>query len=86
MRRKNSATRPLSWIKDSTAQEIGEAILAVDTEKAVRVVAYLISVLGPEVHDRIELLRFDLQSNPGEVFAGALLGGVRSLLGTKSKK
>jgi len=66
--------RPLRWLEQASAQEIGEALLAVDEVKAARVTAYLMSRAEPEIQNIVDNARSNLERDPLGTIGGALLG------------
>lgn len=77
-----SKRRPLQWIEDATPEEIAEALLAVDEEKAYRVALYLGSRLPPEIARISEHIEHEIRRDPGRAL-GRMLGGALSRLGHK---
>lgn len=67
-------SRPLDWVRNSTAAEIGEALLAVDRVKAAQVVAYLMQRVGPELDSLAERVQDNLVSDPLGTLGNALIG------------
>jgi hypothetical protein len=66
--------RPLQWLEVASAEEIGEALLAVDRVKAVKVSAYLASRIGPEAENLIDGIRDNLETDPIGALGNALIG------------
>lgn len=74
MGRTTKKRRPLQWLEDASAQEIGEALLAVDRVKAAKVVAYLTSRIGPEAERIVTSVRDNLERDPLGAIGHALIG------------
>lgn len=66
--------RPLQWLRDASAEEIGEALLAVDQVKAARVVAYMASRASSEIDTATENLQANLEADPLGTIGHALIG------------
>lgn len=73
--------RPLRWLDEASPEEIGEALLAVGPEKAVRVGVYLATRLGPEFAVRIDRAVEQAEANPADAVGRTLAAGFKAFLG-----
>ncbi len=72
-------TKPLQWIAQASAEEIGEALLGSNPEKAARVALYVGGRLGPELGAQLDAAVERVQSDP-KVLGRALGGALRGIL------
>ena len=73
--------RPIAWLERASPEEIGEALLSVGREKAARVVAYVLSRVGPELGSKIDRMVDEIERDPGRVFAKFAIGGLNRMFG-----
>jgi len=66
--------KPLRWIEEASPQEIGEALLAVDTVKSYKVAAYLAKRMGPESEGLIARAKKGFSEDPLGAIGRALIG------------
>ena len=69
--------RPLKWLKEAPVEEIGEALLSLETERTASIMAYMAVKGGPEIQDRVTRAISRLRNNPHQV-AGRMVGGLLS--------
>jgi hypothetical protein len=67
----------MQWLEQASPQEIGEALLAVDEQKAYEVAAYLGARLPPELARMLESAIHGLERNPVRTIGGALFAGLK---------
>ena len=72
---------PLRWLEDSTAEEIGEALLSIGIKKATSVVVYLARRIGPDLGEAIDLAVERAKENP----ASTLMGMLDGFIGSRSR-
>jgi hypothetical protein len=72
---------PLRWLQEASAEEIGEALLAVGVEKAGAVVLYVGHRVGPELAQALDVALEKAQENPAETLKRVGFGALNSLLG-----
>jgi hypothetical protein len=74
--KKTKQSAPLEWLEASTAEEIGEALLAADPNKAASVVLYLAKRVGQEVDRVVTDTKRDLEEDPLKALGSILLRGI----------
>ena len=73
--------RPLKWIREASAEEIAEAILTVDMEKAVAVAGILMTRGGQHFGARLDQVIAKYGQEPRDVAANFIRAGLRGIFG-----
>ena len=71
----------IRWMEQASPEEIGDALLAVSTEKTAHVIAYLASKFGPEAGAQIDRIVERVERDPVKSLGRAALAGLGRLLG-----
>lgn len=70
-------TAPIDWIESASADEIGEAFLAVDEAKAAAVAIYLARRTAPELKRMLDSAGEALEKDPLTAVVGMMISGIR---------
>lgn len=73
-----SSRRPLKWMREATPEEISEALVSVDVEKAAAVAGILLTRCGQVLGARMDAI-IQRYHNPGDAVVDFVKSGLRGM-------